>query len=103
MNKESQRTLLIVDFSKAFECMHREKMEKVLLAYGFLKEIIIAIMMHYKNMNVKFCSSDSDVDFFDIIAEVLQRDTLAPYLFIFCQDYVLWISVNIIKENGFTL
>ena len=33
-------------------------------------------------------------DFFDIVAGVLQGDTLAPYLFIICLDYM--------KENGFT-
>ena len=39
----------------------------------------------------------------DIVAGVLQGDTLAPYLFIICLDYVLWTSVDLIKENGFTL
>ena len=34
-------------------------------------------------------SLDGDTDFFDIIAGVLQGDTLAPYLFIICLDYVL--------------
>ena len=32
---------------------------------------------------------DGDTDFFNIIAFVLQGDTLAPYLFITCLDYVL--------------
>ena len=33
----------------------------------------------------------------------MQGDILAPYLFILCQDYVLWMSIALIKENGFTL
>ena len=34
---------------------------------------------------------------------VLKEDTLAPYLFIICLDYVLRTSINKIKENGFEL
>ena len=44
-----------------------------------------------------------DTDFFDIITGVLQGDTLAPYLFILCIDYILRISIDRIKENGFPL
>ncbi len=40
---------------------------------------------------------------FDIVAGVLQGDTLAPYLFIICLDYVLRTSIDKIKENGFEL
>ena len=37
------------------------------------------------------------------IAGVLQGDTLAPYLFIICLDYVLRTSIDNIRENGFML
>ena len=36
-------------------------------------------------------------------AGVLQGDTLAPYLFIICLDYVLRTSIDKIRENGFEL
>ena len=42
-------------------------------------------------------------DYLDIVAGVLQGDTLAPYLFIICLDYVLRTSIDKIKRNGFTL
>ena len=42
-------------------------------------------------------------DYFDIVAGVLQGDTLAPYLFIICLDYVLRTSIDKIKENGYKL
>ena len=48
-------------------------------------------------------SPDGDTDFFDIVVEVLQGNTLAPYLFVLCLDYVLQTSIDLIKENGFTL
>ena len=31
---------------------------------------------------------DSDTDFFDFVAGILQRETLAPFLFIICLVYV---------------
>ena len=44
-----------------------------------------------------------DTEYFDIVARVLQGDTLAPYLFIICLDYVLRTSIDKIRENGFEL
>ena len=46
---------------------------------------------------------DGDTDYFDIVAGVSQGDTLAPYLFIICLDYVLRTSINKMKDNGFKL
>ena len=60
-------------------------------------------MMLYENMKIKVCSLDGDTDFFDIVAGVLQGDTLVPYLSIICLDYVLRTLINLLKENGFTL
>ena len=78
-------------------------MEQILLAYELPKEIVADIMMLYKNMKVKVRSPDGDIDYFDIVAGVLQGDTLAPYLFIICLDYVLRSSIDLMKENGFKL
>ena len=78
-------------------------MEQILLAYGFPKEVIAAIMMLYKNMKVNVCSPAGDIDFFDIVASGLQEDTLTPYLFIIYLDYVLRTSIDLMKENSFTL
>ena len=52
---------------------------------------------------MKVCSPDGDTDYFDIVAGVLQGDTLALYLFIICLDYVLRTSIDKIKENSFEL
>ena len=54
-------------------------------------------------MKVKVYSLDGDTDFFDIVACVLQGDMLAPYLFIICLDYMLPKSIDLMKENGFSL
>ena len=52
---------------------------------------------------MKVRSPDGDTEYFDIVAGVLQGDTLVPYLFIICLDYVLTTSIDKIEENGFEL
>ena len=74
-------------------------MEQILLAYGLPKQTVAAIMMLYKNTKIKVRSPDENTDYFDIVACVLQGDTLAPYLFIICLDNVLRKSINSMKEN----
>ena len=76
--KKLQATMLFVNFVKAFDSIHREKIQQILLAYGQPKEIIAAIKMLYKNTKVHY--PDGDKDFFDIVADVLQGDTLVPPL-----------------------
>ena len=78
-------------------------MEQILLAYGIPKETVAAITILYRNTKVKVRSPDGDTEYFNIVAGVLQGDTLAPYLFIICLDYVLRTSIDKIKENGFEL
>ena len=56
--------------------------------------------MLHKNVKAIVCSPDGDTDFFEIIIGVFQGDTLTPYLFIICLDYVLQMSNMLIKENG---
>ena len=60
-------------------------------------------MILYRNTKVKVRTPDGDTEYFDIVAGVLQGDTLAPYLFIICLDYVLRTSIDKIRENGFEL
>ena len=43
--KNLKATIRFVDFTKAFDSFHREKMEQILLADGLQKETVAAIMM----------------------------------------------------------
>ena len=56
-------------------------------------------MMLYKTTKIKLCSLDGT----QTTSSVLQGDTLAPYLFIICLDYVLRTSIDLMKYNGFKL
>ena len=100
--KNLKATRLFVDFSKAFNSLHRRKMEQILLEYSLSRKTVTAIMMLNKNTKMKVRSLNG-TDFFDIVIGVLQGDTLAPYLFIICLDYVLRTPIVLMKENGLIL
>ena len=68
--KSRDNTLLFVDFSKAFDSIHRGMMGRIVLAYGLLEEAISATMKLYKNMKTIVFTLDGDADFFDRVAGV---------------------------------
>ena len=78
-------------------------MEQILQRYGIPKETVAAITILYRNTKVKVCSPNGNIEYFDIVAGVLQGDTLAPYLLIVCLEYMLRTSIDKIRENGFEL
>ena len=98
-----QATILFVDFTKAFDSIHKGKMEQILLTYSLPKETVTAVMMLYRNTKVKVHSPGGDTDYFHNVAGVLQGEILAPYLTIVCVDYVFRASMDKIKEKGFKL
>ena len=80
--KNLQATILFVDFTKAFDSILRVKMEQI-LAYVVPKETVTAMTTLYRNIKVKVRSPDGE-EYFNMVAGVLQGDTLAPFLFIIC-------------------
>ena len=76
---------------------------KILLAYGIPKEIVDLIGLFYLNTKAKIITSDGETDLFDIVAGVLQGDTLAPYLFIIVLDYCMSIALANVPDAGFTI
>ena len=73
--KNLKATLLFINLSKAFDFIHRRKMEKILQLCG---------------LN----------NFFDIVPSVLLGNTLV--LFIICIDYVLLTSIDLMNESDFS-
>ena len=62
---------LFVDFTQAFDSIHRGEMEQILLAYGLPKDTVAVITILYRNTKVKVHSPDGDTEYFDIVAGVL--------------------------------
>ena len=93
-------SICFVDFKKAFDSISREKMFEILKLYGLPGKIVSAIKALYVSTKAKVISTDGDTDTFDILAGVLQGDTLAPLLFIIVLDYVLRISVDLSNDKG---
>ena len=54
------KTILFIDFFKAFDSIQREKMEQMILTYGLLKETVTTIMMLYKNIKAMVYLPDGD-------------------------------------------
>ena len=95
--------LTFVDFRKAFDSIHRGKLMDILLAYGIPDEIVSAINVLYTDTFAKVISPDGDTEFFEILAGVLQGDTLAPFLFVIALDYAMRIATKDTNSIGFKL
>ena len=86
--------ITFVDFKKAFDSIHRGKMMKILKAYGVPDELVTAIIKIYENTKARVQTPDGETELFDILAGVLQGDTLAPFLFAIVLDYVMRRAIN---------
>ena len=76
---------------------------EILTAYGVPDAVVSAVKILYTNSVVQVLSPDGDTDFFQILAGVLQGDTLAPYLFIIALDYATRMATRDESSVGFTL
>ena len=81
--------ITFIDFKKAFDSIHREKMMRILKAYGIPPKLLRAIEQMYTNTRARIQTPDGETEQFNISAGVLQGDTLAPFLFIIVLDYAL--------------
>ncbi len=74
-------------------------MLKILQAYEIPKTIVEAVGKMYENTKAKVVSPDGETELFDLLAGVLQGDTLAPYLFIIVLDYALRTAILKLLER----
>ena len=79
-------------------------MLKILRAYGVPDQLVSAIGLLYTGAKAKVLSPDGETEFFEILAGVLQGDTLAPYIFTIMIDYAMSQAIgNDALELGFKL
>ena len=100
--KQLPAVLTFVDFSKAFDSIHRGKLMEILKAYGIPAKIVDAVGILYQDTEAQVLTPDGDTEFFRILAGVLQGDTLSPFLFIIALDYALREATRE-THTGFTL
>ncbi|KAJ4943537.1 hypothetical protein JOQ06_006037 [Pogonophryne albipinna] len=96
--------LCFIDFKKAFDSIHRSTMVKILEAYGVPPNLLRAIETMYAGTRARVVTTDGNSEEFDILAGVMQGDTLAPFLFIMVLDYALRKAISGREQDlGFTL
>ena len=87
-----------------FDTIHRGKLIEILRAYGIPEKLVEAIEASYSETWAKIRTADGETEAFQILAGVLQGDTLAPFLFIIALDYALRRAIDGREEElGFTL
>ncbi|XP_063680102.1 uncharacterized protein LOC134815494 [Bolinopsis microptera] len=102
--KNLKATMVFIDFKKAFDSVHRGLLMKILKAYGIPEAIVRLIEGIYTSTKANVITADGITEIFDILAGVLQGDTLAPYLFIIMIDYIMTVTIDDDdSDSGFTL
>ena len=75
-------------------------MFEILGFYGIPSEIINAIRVLYSNTCSSVLTPDCETEPFNVLTGIIQGDTLATFLLIFIDDYIMRTSVNTINERG---
>ena len=95
--------MVFIDFKKAFDSVNRSTLLKILRAYGIPEEIVNLIKVLYTGTKAQVLTSEGFTELFDILAGVLQGDTLAPYLFVIVVDYCMKLTMEKHPDIGFTI
>ena len=95
---------MFINFNRAFDSIHGGKMLKILIAYGIPEAIVAAVGLLHTGAKAKVLSADGETEFLEILAGVLQGDTLVPYIFTIILDCaVRQATRNDAQKIGFKL
>ena len=89
--EEWRKSLVLnfVDFRKAFDCIHRPTMWKVLRHYGIPRKIVSLIEALFRGSESCVRVGQEHTDWFGIRTGVRQGDVLSPLLFNIVLDYTM--------------
>jgi hypothetical protein len=88
-----------IDFKKAIDSINQSKMMKILKAYGVPPNLLRAIKEIYTYTRAKVITPDGETEEFNILAGVLQGDTLAPFPFCYLIDYSMRAATGGMETN----
>ena len=91
---------VFIDFTKALDYVHRERMFLILEAYGIPPLIVEAIQLIYEDSSAIIITPDGETAAFYILAGIFQGDILAPFLFIIVLDYCLREAITNCEDTG---
>ena len=74
---------------------------RFLIFNKFILTVIDIYKYYGEHKSFLFSNSDGDMSFFDIVRRVLQRVTLASFLFMCCLNYILRMSITQMQEKWF--
>ena len=100
-NHQKEAAIIFIDFKKAFDSVDRNTLFQILHAYGFPEKIVKATQIMYVNTSAFVLTPEGETTHFNTNTGVLQRDPLAPYLFIIVLEYALRTAIN--DREGLTL
>ena len=101
--KGGSAVLTFIDFKKAFDCINRGRMMKILKEYGVSDEVVKQLSAMYTDTKSTVRTNDGSSEFIDITTGVLQGDTLAPFLFVIMIDYVMRLAERVSGSVGLEL
>ena len=89
--EEWQKSLILnfVDFKKAFDCVHRPSMWKIVELHGVPRKIVNIMKSMYEGSESCVRVSQGQTDFFSVDSGVRQGDSLSPLLFNIVLDFVM--------------
>lgn len=80
------------------------KIPEILRKYGLPTKIVHVIGKFYESTFASVLCLDSNTDWFQIQAGILQGDTLAPFLFVLVLDYAMRQAIDgHVEQLGFKI
>ena len=81
-----------IDFSKAFDSVHRDSLWKILEYYGIPPKLVRLIKMFYDDYRCAVRQPGVNPEWFEVQSGVRQGCVISPFLFIIAVDYLMKLS-----------
>jgi len=85
---DSSLLINFIDFRKAFDCVHKPSVWKILRCYGIPEKIIGIIQNFYKDSRCAVRAGGQLGDWFKVVTEVRQGCLLSPLIILLVMDWI---------------